>query len=134
MDTTLLLLAKEREVFDALPDALREGWKPEKETMLYFETAKQLQMRFHMSSLRKYPAFKALSEKMEKGEKFTPDSLLSMFDEDMLPEVFFFIGAKGLTFIIQSVLVSAKTDEELQAVAAWSHVRHDLFLSNAAAS
>lgn len=128
---TLLLTGKEEQMFSVLSPALQDGWKTEKETLQSFETPKQLQMRFHMSSLKKYPAFTVLKDMLEEGKNVTTETCLDAFSEDLLPEVFFLIGARGLSQLIESVLAVATMDEELKAVAAWSHVRHDILQTNA---
>lgn len=128
---SLLLTQEEAAAFDLLPADLREGWTVESETGTAFEHPRQLQMRMHMSSMKKYPFFVALAEKINAQENVDTDLMLRDLPDEYLAEMFFVIGARGLTYMMRSLLTSATTDDELKAVAAWSHIRHDILSANA---
>lgn len=102
------------------------------ETLNSYETPTQLKMRMHMSALKKYPFFERLAKKVQSGESIDTLETTKQFPEEVLPQVFFLIGARGMTLLIEDVLSKADSDDALMAIAAWSEIRHDLLLANAA--
>lgn len=131
MMDSLLLTQEEAEAFSRLSADLREGWTVEPESGTAFEHPKQIQMRMHMSSLKKYPFFRSFAEKLDAQDTADMYAMIGDIPEECYAEMFFVIGARGLTYMMRSLLTSATTDDELKAIAAWSQIRHDILSANA---
>lgn len=127
---TLHLLPSEQSAFGKLPDALKEGWTVEAEKLKSFETAEQLQIRANMADFSKWPAMQALLDGLKKGQAPNMDSLESI-PEEAVPELLFTIGASGISGLIGLLLQEIKNDEDLESVAGFSILRHDILEANA---
>jgi len=128
MTPTLYLTAEERTAFDAFSEDLREGWDVKEETSDAYETSDELNMRAHMASFPEW--MKELAEKIM--EEKTEDISLDAVPEEALPDLFFTIGAQGVSWLMGLFIKNVKTDEDLQGLAAFSQIRHELLLSNIA--
>ncbi|TSC80693.1 MAG: hypothetical protein G01um101425_347 [Candidatus Peregrinibacteria bacterium Gr01-1014_25] len=133
MDATLLLTTPEQKLFSALPENLREGWTVREESTDAFETDEQLHIRAGMAELHRWPALKPLMEQIVQGKELTADQVKDV-PEEALPELLFTIGARGIAMLMVALLSQAKTDEDIQAIAAFGHLRHDILETNASIS
>ncbi len=126
----LYLTNDEQKLFQKLSEALKEGWKVEEEKMNSYESDAVLEMRQQMvhPEHRKLPALAALSKQLEKGnlEKVTFPKL----PDDVYKEFFFTIGARGIHPLIDGLLHSAKTDDDMIALGDLTTMRHQLLLIN----
>jgi hypothetical protein len=132
-DLSLYLRPEEKQIFDALDDDIKDGWKVEDETIEYSERPEELKMR----SLMFKSDDENLIQSLEKARSAkTAEEVQGVFEElKSLPqsialEAFFTLGVSGLASFISSVLGSAKTDDDLQGVSELSMVRHALLESN----
>ena len=127
---SLLLTPVEKKLFDALSEDVKEGWEVVEETGTAYETPRQLQMRYHIASFRRVDAVKKLVEKIHAGEKVDTLSLDGIPD-DLLPELYYTIGAHGLQFLMEQLLQNISTDDDLQTLSGLSTLRHELLATNA---
>ena len=127
---TLHLTTDERRAFDALPAALREGWETVEETGTAYESDEALRIRAYMSSLGDLPHVKAILDEARAG-RITDLSGLQDIPERHQKELFFTIGATGLSFIIAGSLKTATTDDDIEGIAWLSKIRHELLENNA---
>lgn len=134
MSQTLKLTQAEKKLFTSLPAALKEGWVVEEEIGICYEHPMQIRMRMHMSSLKKYPYFKEFATSVDAGKSVDAFLLLKNLPPELIPEVFFVIGARGLTFMIGDVLRGVNSDDDLKTIAAWSQVRSEILEANASIS
>src|SRR3989338_3574432 len=128
--TTIYLTAGEKKTFDRLAENFKEGWTIKDEMQTSYETDQQLRMRYHMASFPKYDIVKRMAEKVIAGAK--PESL-SMNDipDDLLPDFFFTIGARGTSVFIGHLLVNIRNDEDIRGLANLTFIRHELLANNA---
>ncbi len=127
---TLYLTAAEKEAYDMLPEDIREGWEVVDETLDAYETDRQLMMRAHMSTMHKYKAMQEIAEKLKNGTPAEEIDLGGIPDE-MLPDFYFTIGARGLRQMIAYSFQLCKDDEDIKGVASLTWIRHQLLESNA---
>lgn len=133
METTLFLTPAEQKRFDAFEDALKEGWQVEDETIDAMESQEVLRMRSRMADFDQYPEVKKLMEKVEQGE--TPDALrLDDIPENILHELAFTLGAVGLTSLMEALFDAVSSDEDIQGLAGFSHLRHEILAVNSSIS
>lgn len=127
---TLYLTGEERKLFEALSDPLKEGWTVEEERSTAYETAEELAMRQKMASFAEFPQVAALAKQVEAGSAL---SALSLHDvpQEVLPELCFTIGAKGLSVLMASLLKEIQGDEDVEGLMGLSLLRHEMLLSNA---
>ncbi len=130
MLTTLFLTVSERRRFDALPAKLKADWTVTDETGTAYETDYELTIRAHMAEVAAFPALKTMIADMRAGKK-VDISALGTIPDDMVPEMLFSIGARGISLLIDELLRNVKTDEEVQAIAGFSHFRREILQSNA---
>ncbi len=129
MMTTLLLTPAEQKTFAALPEPLRNGWTVETESGTAYETDYELMIRANMAELTGFPAFKTMSEAIRAGKQVDPASL-GVIPEEVIPEILFSIGARGISVLIDTLLSRTSKDEDVQAIAAFGQFRKDILESN----
>lgn len=130
--TTLYLTADEQKRFQALPEGVKDGWVVEAETGDQYETKRQLEMRFYMSTLAKDPAVRKLFEEFQSGKDLDQLALPDL-SESLASEFFFTIGARGLTLLMAQMFQEGlANDEDLEGVAGLSMIRHKILETNAA--
>jgi hypothetical protein len=128
----LILTSDEKAMFDALPDALKDGWQVSDEPSSAWESDETLAIRYEMSSLKRHPEAKNILETVRKGEY--EKAIMEGIPESLLPDLFFTIGAKGMTVMIHKLLQEAKTDADLGGTSALTTIRHQLLTANASHS
>jgi hypothetical protein len=126
---TLYLTKAEQKQFDALPDAVKKLCNVENEASTAFETDEQIAMRYHIATFQNEPAVAALAEKVAEGTDIATLTL-DEIPESILPDFYFTIGARGVSAFLESVLATAKTEEDAQALAEFSRIRHELLINN----
>jgi len=126
---TLHLTDGEQKVFAALPEKLKEGWEVQEERSSAYESAEELSMRQQMVSFVEFPQVAALAKQVEAGSAL---STLSLHDvpQEVLPELCFTIGAKGLSVLMASLLKEIRSDEDVEGLMGLSLLRHEMLLSN----
>lgn len=129
MQTPLYLTADERKLFDGLSEALKDGWKVEKEMQNSYESEKVLSMRARMAA-RESADVSHFFKKWDEA-KGAANGLPKLSNEQML-EFFFTLGATGISVFIDALLREMKTDDDIQGVAHLSFLRHRLLAINAA--
>jgi len=129
MIDTLYLTEGEQQQFACLSESLREGWKMESETGTVYETPEELYVRATMARFDLHPELEAFVEAVRAGnfDAEIPDDL----SEDALQELCFTIGAQGMTSLMTVLFSRIQSDEDLQALASMSMVRHDILKTNA---
>lgn len=133
MTTELQLTAKEKEVFDALDPALKEGWTVVDETLDCYETERQIAMRCRLADFTPYPQVAQFVERVAGGE--SPGNLsLNDLPDDVQKELYFTMGARGVNAMMQGLLSVITNDDEVAALAALSAARHKLLEINATAT
>lgn len=132
MHKTLFLTAAEQFMFGKLASSLRDGWDVQTEPLDCFESPRQIKMRYFLADFTLHPEMKVLAEKIEKQDLggFTAADL----PEGIESEVLFVLGARGVNALIESLLPSVAKDEEVEALATLSAVRHKLLEINSTAT
>jgi len=129
MAQSLMLTADELKIFTALPEALRNGWKSASETLTTFETPAMLEMRAEISTF-KNDKLKEMAALLQKGSVDLKALQAMDLTDDEIGEFFFTIGAQGTGLLVGVLLAEAKTDDDLQAVAHLTEMRHKLLELN----
>lgn len=130
MNATLYLHADERVSFDALSADIREGWTVEDETSDSYESVRQIALRYGMADFGMHPNVKTVVDQIANGTP--PDAVsLKQIGPDVLKELFYAIGARGVRALMQTMLSNIRTDQDLEAYASLSVVRHKLLELNA---
>ncbi len=124
------LTQAERTVFDTLPAPLREGWDVKAEEGTVYETDYELMVRANMAEVDGFPQLKQMMLDLRAGKTIDP-STIGEIPENLIPEVLYSIGARGISIIMEELLKRAKTDQELLSLAAFSQFRHDILDVNA---
>ncbi|PIR50092.1 hypothetical protein COU79_01270 [Candidatus Peregrinibacteria bacterium CG10_big_fil_rev_8_21_14_0_10_54_7] len=134
MMNELHLTPAEQKLFLSLPEKLREGWKVREETQKFEDTKKHLRTRVSFLKIRD-PKLHVLKEQIEKAKgqkeiaKIVGEFDLKGVHQADLAELFFALGPKPLFQIIETMLRQAKTDEEIESIAALSLIRNALLRS-----
>ena len=131
--TTLYLTAQEKSLFDGLPDSIKQGWTVEAEKSDAYETPEVLRMRMQMVDLGKYPSALGILERLKNGEDLRNINLEGL-SPDVLRELAFTIGAKGMAVLISRLLKSARTDKDIEGLAGMSLIRHEILEVNSSIS
>lgn len=126
----LYLTQDEKKIFENLSEALREGWKIQDETINAYETDEQLAVRVSMADTDRWPELKKLMQEMKEGKEVNVTDIKSI-PESAMPELLFTIGARGVTMLIYALMQKAKDDQDIEGLAAFSMLRHDLLETNA---
>ena len=133
MTNELHLMAKEKAVFEALPDSVQEGWSVIDETLDCFESERQIVMRYRLADFSAYPQVGVMVERIVNGES-PADVSLNDLPDGVQKELYFTMGARGVNSLIQTLLPDVNSDDELAALAALSAARHELLEINASAT
>lgn len=121
----------EQSLFEALPSALREGWKVETENRGYADSPEKMEIR--MALLRVHdPKLLKLREKTSTAK--TPDEVAAIInetdlhgvDEDDLASLFFAMGPATVSSLIVYMIPKAETDKDLEDVTALAFIRHEI--------
>ena len=102
----------------------------QEETATSYETPYELMVRANMADLTSFPELASMAKDMAAGNKVDP-STLSDLPDTVIPQVLFAIGARGITILIEELFHVAKTDDDVNALAGFSHFRHDILEANA---
>lgn len=129
----MYLTATEEVLWQKLPASLREGWEVTEEAHIAYERPEELRMRAHIASFQKHPAVQALTQKLAGGASVEEVSLDDI-PEDVLPDVYFTMGAAGVKTLIGALLPRIQTDQDVEGLASLTEVRHELLAANAAIS
>lgn len=132
---TLYLTADEEELFDALPDTLKEGWKTEKQEIEYVENPEELYLRYKIARFTDpmLEAFVlAVREAKNVGdfEKAASSVDVSAYSQEQLAELFFVLGVGVMSAMVVYVLKNAANDEDLEGIATMTDIRRMLMESN----
>jgi hypothetical protein len=128
--TTLYLRPEERKIFEKLPEPLRDGWVVREETLQSFESPRQIQMRLHLADFRGEPALEKVTQCFRKGGDLSKLSLAAL-PTDAQSELYFAIGARGVTILVEGLLRKIRSDDDLLALSLLTSVRHKLLELNA---
>jgi hypothetical protein len=122
MNNTLFLTADERTLFQALPEALRDGWAVENVAELKMESPEDLEMRKEM--------FQVEMAKPTKTKQLENLADIAAGKAEMPPEFFlnvlFTMGVAGMTENLKVILEHAKNDTDVQGAALLSQLRQSL--------
>lgn len=133
MNTTVYLTADEATIFERLPSSVREGWTVEREEGTAYEDVEVLRIRAGMARFESYPALAAAAAGIVRTG--TVDAtLLRDMPEEMVPELCFTIGARGLSALVVSLLGNVQTDRDVQWLAGMTQIRHQMLETNASIS
>ncbi|MDD4319766.1 MAG: hypothetical protein PHW10_05590 [Candidatus Peribacteraceae bacterium] len=127
----LWLTATEQAAFRALPPAVQDGWQVQPETRTYEDTPEKRNIRLSMVRLHD-PKLLALRDKVQ--EAASGDAAAALLDgmdlegvaDDDLAELFFALGPTLLTRLIEPMVLEAKSDDDLEGVAALVTIRHSM--------
>lgn len=132
---TLYLLALERDAYDQLPAELKKAWGGlvQDETGDTWETEEQLQVRMKIALKELSPKDGvALAKMIEKTKTVGIDGISEKdFPKNILPQMFFILGATGLTGIIYTLLRKAESVNDLEFATMLSFLRHQTLMTNA---
>ncbi len=126
--STIYLTTEEQTVFASMPEA--KGWKVVSETVPQ-DTQEAMNIRYGLMRLRD-PQLKSFQEGV-RSAKSQDDVIalvknidLTKLSDDDLSELYFAMGAVGITTVIAGLL----TDKApMDAIAAFSDIRHQLLLA-----
>jgi hypothetical protein len=137
MMTTLLLTATEKPLWDKLPAKLREGWEVVEERGAFRDSPERRTMRLQLVHLRD-PKLKIFLEKARAATSVDALATLvlsmdlrEVMDAD-LAELFFALGPALLAKVMSSLLQSARTDSDIEGIAALTVIRNALYSSTTA--
>ena len=133
MKRDIHLTASEQKQFAQCSQNLREGWNVLLETQESYESLRQIAMRYQLADFSMNPEMKILAEKIEKGESLVDFSVEDL-PESAQEEIYFVLGARGVNAIIQSILPTVKTDDDVEALAVLSTIRNKLLEINSTAT
>jgi hypothetical protein len=127
MNDTLFLTPDEQTRFGTLPEALRQGRDVETETSTNLESDEQLEIRRQLASFKDDPTAIALADAIAAGK---PASEWPEVPQAVLPELYFTIGARGVTAMINALLGEIADSEDIDLLAALTFIRHELLGTN----
>lgn len=131
---TLYLRPVERKLFEELPTDLRETCLVEEEGLASYERPSELVVRMRLVASDAHPEVRdfvlRMLKALQRGEEIDPE-VLGDLPHDSLPVVYFGMGALGLSALIESVLPSVESAEDLEGLAALTKARHLLLEANA---
>lgn len=132
----LYLTPSEKALYDKLPATLKKEWGGEvvEEKGTAWETEDEWQVRLRSVVHDSQPAFRQLAETVIKKMKSKNDPdmwTMKEIPEDILPTVFFLIGAVGMSTIIFQGLGHLSSSEMIEDLATLSFARHQMLKSNA---
>ncbi len=131
MNDTLFLTPHERSQLDQLSVKVPADWAVTDEASSAYETDEQLEIRAQIASFKDNPAVLALVEALKAGKapQEWPD-----IPADVLPEVYFTIGARGLTGMIGGLLENAADLDDIAMLSALTTLRHEVLMTNESVS
>lgn len=136
MQTSTLLhcTPSERSLFDALPEALREGWKLKDETLSYQDSPKNREIRFMIARFHdpKLLEVRAKFTSVKTDEDFMALAAsidLSALSETDLGQILFALGPDAIGSLILAIFRTADSDEDLLMISHLSEARHELLQS-----
>ena len=132
MIKSLYLTADERKAYDALSDDLKEGWTVEEEGLDCYESDRQLRMRAHMADFSMYPEVESIVNQVTGDGEPAPVSLDGI-SPDVQKELYFMIGARGVKILVTLLFKELKNDDDIEALAFLTTVRHELLETNSKA-
>ncbi len=127
----LYLTADESTVFQSLPDAVRDGWKVEREERTYADSPEKKATRISLMRLhdRKLLDFQKKAQTAQSDRELAA-ALASMdlkgVAEDDLAELFFALGPTALSMLIAELLAAAKNDSDLEDIASLTAIRESI--------
>lgn len=129
MHNTLFVTGAEKQLFDALSPELKEGWKLEPETLTYTDTPERRQVRLDLMELDDGQFENIMLRCGPQCSEKDLETLIAEVDftnlsERDLWEICFALGADAMTYLIAKLLIDAKTDEQIEGVCAFTHLRH----------
>jgi hypothetical protein len=125
---TLYLSKAEQKLWNAFPEALREGWNVETEGNDGYETDDELRMNTCLTTMHKYEAVQEMLNAASNGKEISL-SLAGVPDEAAL-DFFFTIGARGIANLIATLMASAFTDNDIMTLSALAEARHEILTVN----
>lgn len=135
MMNVLRLTGAELERFQALPDALKEGWKTEEEDVSAAETGEELFLRYRIAHFTD-PMMKKLADSALKAKTAKEmDAIIASFNitnmpQDQMAELFFVLGTRVVSAMVEHLLAVATTNEDLEGVAGITMIRKMLLEAN----
>lgn len=132
---TLQLTHGELALFAAIPDAVREGWDAQPETLPVVDEPPRKLIRLQLLTLRD-PSLQALQRSLsamddpEKAALALADVDFHAVSYDDLAELCFAMGPASLTTIITHLLRQAASDEDLASIASLTFLRHELLTAS----
>ena len=130
---TLILRAAEQELAEKLPDSLKDTYLIEEESLTSYERPTDLVVRMRLVASDSHPEVRdvvlGMLDTLQKGGEIQPD-VLDAIPHESLPIVYFGMGALGLCALIEALIPSIETQEDLEGIAALTKVRHLLLESN----
>lgn len=127
----LYVIPSEMAALQAFPADTLTGWTITPETLTSFETDRQIWIRANMAEFKSAPELHNLVIDVLAGKTINPTPLKQLPDE-LIPELLFTIGARGMTQIIAALLLEPPTKELIGSIAGFSQLRHDVLEANAA--
>lgn len=132
MQPQLYFTASEQQMFDRLPEQVKEGWSVQKETQTYADTDEKRQMRCEIVRLND-PKLRDFRNKALKAKSV--DELHGLMDtidfthvhDDDVVSLFFALGPTMLTDFIGTMFSETPADDLLERIAALTMIRHSLF-------
>lgn len=131
----LTLTVAEKEIYDRLPAALRDGWKVKAIDTPPVEKPEELYMRYRIAHFTDSRCT-AIADKVKKAKTAAEIALIAAdFDiaslpQEQLAELFFVLGVRVLSGMIEYVLANTDHDEDLEGVASLSAIRIMLVEAN----
>jgi len=134
MHTTLYLTGDEQKLFEALPAETKEGWTVS-EVKLAMEDDRTIAVRAHMAefddpSLRSAAEALATAKTTKDFERVAGMVDFREYTPEQIAELFFALGVRTMTGFVGYLLLTAKDDEAIEAVAVISHIRDLLSQTN----
>ncbi len=124
---TLLLTHDEQALYKGLSAELQTA-SVQDETIDAFESNDELALRYQMATFDRDPSVKNLLQYVREGKYDQVD--LESISPEILPDLYFTMGARGLSALAQSVLSTANSAEDLEQLEAITLIRHEILLAN----
>ena len=134
MTTEIYVTPTERAIFDSLPGQLRSGWQVHDEALTKYETDRQLQMRYYLADFTAYPEVKAAVTAMQQNPGSVGFDTIAEFNPELQEQLYFVLGARGLTVFIARLLQEQLDDDALFALSVLTPTRHKLLELNQSAT
>lgn len=124
---SLYLTQAEQELFSALPESLRDGWKVEREKIDYVDSQEKQRVRCKFmklsSGLHTVPPIASQSA----FEDWVSSLDLARLTDDDLREIFYALGPISIGRILERTIPLIQTDSDIEGVAAIALLRHIIF-------